>query len=118
MRTLTQLILRQPSQKASDIVAVRDWLSSAGFRPREIRLDESIKAELRKPKPSVSVLPADHDIYLYQAFEILATVPLTEEERHHAVETASIAVLWEDMHGNSVWGLVGVDSPAVDVRWR
>jgi hypothetical protein len=127
MRTLVQLVLRNPSKSSSDepsktssadLDAVRDWLSASGFRPRVVHLDAEAKAELRKDEPSVSVLPPEHDNYLYHAFQTLASIPLAEEERHHAMQTAALAILWEDMHGNSVWGLVCIDSPAVDIRWR
>jgi len=117
MRTLVQLELRRRDEGALE--AATSWFEEAGFRPVAITLTDSVKSYLRStPEPQSNELPTDHTTDLFHAFEILSSIPLAEEERHLALNTAKLVVKFDDLHGNVVWGLVCIDAQWVNIRWR
>jgi hypothetical protein len=122
MRTLVYVDIRKPDSDERDAESIREWLSSAGFRPQGIAFtaaQEDIinrNLQLGEIEPALGGIP---EVSIRQAAEILCSIPLTEQERQQALNTTRFAVHYIDhSHGTTVWGLVCVDSPTMSVRWR
>lgn len=110
-----------------------EWLKSVGYRPEKITIASNIEQALLndnhvpssgvhsvkdyEPKPdeklSVSTVALQH------AITILGSIPLENQERHHAIATAKFIIRFDDKtYSQTVWGLVCLDRPTVYVRWR
>jgi hypothetical protein len=121
MRTLVYVDIRNPHSDDEDAKSIHEWLLSAGFHPQEIAFtpeqQDVIKKNLQlgEIEPALEGIP---EISNRQAAEILCSIPLSEQERQQALNTARFAVHFNDPHGTTVWGLVCIDSPTMNVRWR
>lgn len=122
MRTLVYMDIRKPHSDDEDTKSIREWLSSVGFRPQEVAFTPDQQDTIRRNlqlgeiEPALEGIP---EISNRQAAEILCSIPLSEQERQQALNTARFSIHFIDhFHGTTVWGLVCVDSPTMSVRWR
>lgn len=123
MRTLIQLEIRQDGDQEIIEKSVNDWFKRSGFRPKEIEITEDVKTMIRRNDQqnihSKFKVEDSDNIAGRQAIEILMTVPVAEQERHHALNTAKYVIHFDDhTHGNVVWGLVCIEETSMTVRWR
>lgn len=115
MRTLIAVTVTNP-ETCQEVV--RNWLSQCGFHPEAVELGDQCRDTLLNDEKAELPQVARLSNASEHAFDILAAIPLLERERRHAVNTATWSIHVDDPHGNTVWGLVCVDSPTLTVRWR
>jgi len=108
-------MLEAPGDRSPDDVLT--WLTHSGFRPEEINFDAPTKQQLLSAENAPPCSGGNCTVTNIHAFNILSTIPLAEEERRHALNTAKFVIRLDDHHGNTVWGLVCIDSPTVSIRW-
>ncbi|MET0398919.1 MAG: hypothetical protein ABW277_19160 [Longimicrobiaceae bacterium] len=123
MRTLIQVVLRDEGERELTEESVRAWFAAAGFRPALISLSHETKLSLVLNDESTPVFTSGSEplveVVNRHAADILLAIPLSDQERYHALNTAKYVIHYDDaVHGTTVWGLLGIDLPNVTVRWR
>jgi len=92
------------------------------LHPQMVTLDEATKKTLWEQSivepTEIAALRSMLSLPNRHAVDLLNIIPLEDEERRHAVETAHFVIHCDDRHGHTVWGVVCVDEPDVTIRFR
>lgn len=124
MRSLVQLTLK-PLRADQDTAenTVKMWLQRSNFRPESVDADGirkslRVAAETTSGSTNSEATPRTENVAVSHARLIAQSIPVADEERQTAIDTAKFTVHFDDGHGNTVWGLVCLDYPCVIIRWK
>ena len=122
MRTFLELTLQSDQDSLENVFT---WLKKAEFMPFPDSSEGSIAKCLESKKECLleTELPSldantTLEVPIQHAFNIFTAIPLVENERQQAWNTARWVIRSDYQHGNQAWGLVCIDGHSVVIRWR